>query len=127
VGGLGFPVRLFRTFEIRGIIPNRMILRHRFSAPRGLTAVLLLGVPGAVVAVRPTPVAAQAIGTMQVIARVQPAPAAWSTLAATLELADLSTTTDTAIRLSRGLARLELERVPGDPDRVTIRVDYLRN
>jgi hypothetical protein len=104
-----------------------MILRHRFSAPRGLTAVLLLGVPGAVVAVRPTPVAAQAIGTMQVIARVQPAPAAWSTLAATLELADLSTTADTPIRLSRGLARLELERVPADPDRVTIRVDYLRN
>ncbi|HEU4955410.1 MAG TPA: hypothetical protein VFT28_12575, partial [Gemmatimonadales bacterium] len=67
MGALGFPVRLFRTFEIRGIIPNRMILRHRFSAPRGLTAVLLLGVPGAVVAVRPTPVAAQAIGTMQVI------------------------------------------------------------
>ena len=78
-------------------------------------------------AVRPTPLAAQAIGTMQVIARVQPAPAAWPTLAATLELADLSTTADTTIRLDRGLARLELERVPTDPDRVTIRVDYLRN
>ena len=78
-------------------------------------------------AVRPTPAAAQAIGTMQVIARVQPAPAAWPTLAATAELADLGSTTDSAIRLDRGLARLELERLPGDPDRVRIRVDYLRN
>ena len=79
------------------------------------------------VAPRPTPLAAQAIGTMQVIARVQPAPAAWPTLAATLELADLSITADTAIRLDRGLARLELERLPADPERVRIRVDYLRN
>ena len=78
-------------------------------------------------AARPTPLAAQAIGTMQVIARVQPAPAAWPTLAATLELADLSITADTAIRLDRGLARLELERLPADPERVRIRVDYLRN
>jgi hypothetical protein len=57
---------------------------------------------------------------MQVTARVQPAPAAWPTLAATAELA-------AAGRLDRGLARLELQRVPGDPERVTIRVDYLRN
>ncbi len=64
---------------------------------------------------------------MQVTARVQPAPAAWPTLAATAELARLATTTEAAVRLERGLARLELERVPADPDRVRIRVDYLRN
>jgi len=92
-----------------------------------MVAVLLLGVPGVAVAVRPTPVAAQGIGTMQVTARVQPAPAAWPTLAATAELADLGTATDAAVRLDRGLARLELERVPAGPGRVRIRVDYLRN
>jgi hypothetical protein len=62
---------------------------------------------------------------MQVTARVQPAPAAWPTLAATAELA--ADAAGTAGRLDRGLARLELQRVPGDPERVTIRVDYLRN
>ncbi|HKU62055.1 MAG TPA: hypothetical protein VJQ44_12605 [Gemmatimonadales bacterium] len=75
---------------------------------------------------RPAPVAAQSIGTMQVTARVQPAPAAWSTLAATAELAS-DATIEAGARLDRGLARLELERVPEEPDRVLIRVDYLRN
>ncbi len=64
---------------------------------------------------------------MQVTARVQPAPAAWPTLAATAELAANAVGTESAGRLDRGLARLELQRVPEDPQRVTIRVDYLRN
>ncbi len=64
---------------------------------------------------------------MQVTARVQPAPAAWPTLAATAELAAGATGTESAGRLDRGLARLELQRGPADPQRVTIRVDYLRN
>jgi hypothetical protein len=104
-----------------------MILRHRLDPPRGLTAVLLLTLPGAAVAVRPSPAAAQALGTMQLIARVQPAPAAWSTFAATAELAGLVTSAEATTRLDRGLARLELERVAAEPDRIRIRVDYLRN
>ncbi len=64
---------------------------------------------------------------MQVTARVQPAPAAWPTLAATAELAADAADTESAGRLDRGLARLELQRGPADPQRVTIRVDYLRN
>jgi hypothetical protein len=120
-------MRLFRTSVIRAIITNRMILRHRLGPPRGLGAALLLGLPGMALAVRPSPSAAQAIGTMQVTARVQPAPAAWPTLAATAELAADAAGTEFAGRLDRGLARLELQRVPADPQRVTIRVDYLRN
>jgi hypothetical protein len=104
-----------------------MILRHRLAPPRGLSAGLLLALPGAVVAARPVPAAAQAIGTMQVTARVEPAPAAWPTLAATTDLARLGATVEATARLERGLARLELERVASDPDRVRIRVDYLRN
>ena len=64
---------------------------------------------------------------MQVAARVQLAPAAWPTLAATAALAADATGTESAGRLDRGLARLERQRVPADPQRVTIRVDYLRN
>jgi hypothetical protein len=104
-----------------------MILRHRLAPPRGLSAGLLLALLGAVVAARPVPAAAQAIGTMQVTARVEPAPAAWPTLAATTDLARLGATVEATARLERGLARLELERVASDPDRVRIRVDYLRN
>jgi hypothetical protein len=104
-----------------------MILRHRLAHPRGISAGLLLALPGAVVAARPVPAAAQAIGTMQVTARVEPAPAAWPTLAATTDLARLGATVEATARLERGLARLELERVASDPDRVRIRVDYLRN
>ena len=63
---------------------------------------------------------------MQVVARVEPAPAAWPTLAATAELA-AEAGTESAGRLDRGLARLALEPVPADPRRVTIRVDYLHN
>ena len=104
-----------------------MILRHRLGPSRGLTAALLLTLPGAAVAVCPTPATAQALGTMQVVARVQPAPAAWPTLAATAELAGLGASAEATTRLDRGLARLELERVAADPDRIRIRVDYLRN
>jgi hypothetical protein len=104
-----------------------MILRPRLDPPRGLGAALLLGLSGAALAVRPSPLAAQAIGTMQVTARVQPAPAAWPTLAATAELAATAIGTEAAGRLDRGLARLELEPAPADPHRLTIRVDYLRN
>ncbi|HEU4954327.1 MAG TPA: hypothetical protein VFT28_07130 [Gemmatimonadales bacterium] len=64
---------------------------------------------------------------MQVTARVQPAPAAWPTLAATAELAGTAVGAESAGRLDRGLARLELERAPADSHRLTIRVDYLRN
>ena len=64
---------------------------------------------------------------MQVTARVQPAPEAWPTLAATAELAANAARSEAAGRLDRGLARLELQRVPEAPQRVTIRVDYLRN
>jgi len=64
---------------------------------------------------------------MQVTARVQPAPAAWPTLAAAAELAATAIGTEAAGRLDRGLARLELEPAPADPHRLTIRVDYLRN
>ena len=64
---------------------------------------------------------------MQVTARVQPAPAAWPTLAATAELAANAAGTESDGLLDRGLARLELHRAPDDPQRVTIQVDYLRN
>jgi hypothetical protein len=104
-----------------------MILRQRFGRIRGAGAALLLGLPGAALAVRPHPAAAQAIGTMQVTARVQPYPAAWPTLAATAELAARGATTGAAGRLDRGLARLEVERATADPHLVRIRVDYLRN
>jgi hypothetical protein len=104
-----------------------MILRQRFGTIRGTVAALLLGLPGVALVVRPSPAAAQAIGTMQVTARVQPSPAAWPTLAATAELAGRGATTGAAGRLDRGLARLELDRAPADPHLVRIRVDYLRN
>jgi hypothetical protein len=95
--------------------------------PRGLAAVLLLGVPGAGAVVRPPAASAQAIGTMQVTALVSPAPAAWSTLGATAELAAAADTGAGVLRLERGLARLELEPGARDLRRVRVRVDYLRN
>lgn len=63
---------------------------------------------------------------MQVSARVQPAPAAWPSLNATAELAGHAGSAE-AVRMERGLAQLELERVPANPSRLRIRVDYLRN
>lgn len=104
-----------------------MILRQRLSQVRGVSAALLLGLPGVALVVHPSPAAAQAIGTMQVTARVQPSPAAWPTLAATAELAARGATTGASGRLDRGLARLELERATADPHLVRIRVDYLHN
>jgi len=76
---------------------------------------------------RPPAASAQAIGTMQVTALVAPAPAAWSTLGATAELAAAADTATGSARLERGLARLELELGARDLRRVRIRVDYLRN
>jgi hypothetical protein len=77
--------------------------------------------------VRPPAASAQALGTMQVTARVALSPAAWPTLAAAAELGAGADLTRGGRRVERGLARLELE--PGDRDahRVRIRVDYLRN
>ena len=125
--GRSLPTRLFRTWEIRAIIRNRMILRQRLGQVRGGSAALLLGLPGVALFVCPSPAVAQAIGTIQVTAPVQPTPAAWTTLAATAELATRGATTGAAGRLDRGLARLELERASADPHLVRIRVDYLHN
>jgi len=121
------PTHLFRTLEIRAIIWNRMILRQWLGQVRGASAALLLGLPGVALFVCPSPAVAQAIGTMQVTARVQPSPAAWPTLAATEELARRGATTGAAGRLDRGLAHLELEPATTDPHLVRIRVDYLHN
>ena len=95
--------------------------------PRGLTAALLLWVPGAAAMLRPPAASAQAVGTMQVTALVSPAPAAWSTLGATAELAAAADTAGGPARLERGLARLELDPGSRDLRRVRVRVDYLRN
>jgi hypothetical protein len=103
-----------------------MIPRQWLGQVRGASAALLLGLPGVALFVCPSSAVAQAIGTMQVTARVQPSPAAWPTLAATAELATRGAT-GAAGRLDRGLARLELERATADPHLVRIRVDYLRN
>ncbi len=64
-----------------------MIPRHRPSPPRGVVAALLPTLLGALGLVRPPAASAQALGTMQVTARVAPSPAAWPTLAAAAELA----------------------------------------
>jgi hypothetical protein len=123
----GFGDQLFRRFDFGAIISYRMVLRHRMGPPRGLAAVLLLGLPGAAAVARPPAASAQAIGTMQVTALVSPAPAAWSTLGATAELAAAADTAAGSLRLQRGLARLELEPGARDPRHLRIRVDYLRN
>jgi hypothetical protein len=106
---------------------DRMILRHRSCPRRGSAAVPLLVVLGAASGLRPSAASAQALGTMQVTARVTPATEAWPTLAATAELAADAGVSGGVARLERGLARLELE--PGAPQArlVRIRVDYLRN
>jgi hypothetical protein len=125
--GRSLPARLFRTLKIRAIIRNRMILRQWLGQVRGVSAALLLGLPGVALFVCPSSAVAQAIGTMQVTARVQPSPAAWPTLDATAELATRGAATGAAGRLDRGLARLELEPASTDPHLVRIRVDYLHN
>jgi hypothetical protein len=104
-----------------------MILRHRSSRPGGLAAVLFPALLGALGVVWPPTAAAQALGTMQVTARVQPAPAAWPTLAATAQLAVQAGVSASAGRLDVGLARVALEDGLLNPRRVRIRVDYLRN
>jgi hypothetical protein len=88
---------------------------------------MLLAILGAAGVVCPSAASAQAIGTVQVSARVSLAPGAWATLAAATELAAGTEATAGATRLERGLARLELDPGPRDGRRVRVRVDYLRN
>ena len=75
----------------------------------------------------PPAVAAQAIGTLQVTARVQQAPSAWPVLAATASLAARTDVRDSAFAVNVGLARLSQEEAASDQRALRLRIDYLRN
>lgn len=106
----------------------RMVLRHRFVRLRGPQGLATLLVPAALALLRPSGAAAQAIGTMQVTARVHEASAAWAAVAATGDLAGRNAGSAPApSRLDLGLVRLQLEDPAPEPRRLRIRIDYLRN
>jgi len=106
---------------------RRMISRHGSDRIRGLPAPLTLLLAGAAFASAPPSAAAQAIGTLQVTARVQPAPSAWPALAAAADLAARADGGPAGPAVDIGLARLTVEDAGPDPRSVRLRIDYLRN
>jgi len=79
--------------------------------------------------IRPTALEAQAIGTMQVVARVTPAEAAWQGLAAAQEAARelaVSSPLGSARRTDHPLSQIELTSFPPSLP-VSITIQHLRN
>ena len=114
-------------------------LRQTRSA-RARAASIVLKVSGTVTVLcllglaRPAAIAAQAIGTMQVVARVTPAGASWAGLSAAQQVAREFATTPNAggpRRLDLSLSQVRLEFPPpnpaGHPVQPAISIQYLHN
>jgi hypothetical protein len=121
------PIPPFRTPEFGGMISRRMIFPHRSDRIRGLPAPLALLLMGAALTSAPSAAAAQSVGTLQVTARVRPAPSAWPVLAAAARLAARAEASPSAPAVIVGLARLRVEEAASDPRTLRLRIDYLRN
>lgn len=106
---------------------RRMILRHGSDRIRGLPAPVTLLLVVAALVWAPPGAAAQAIGTLQVTARVQPAPSAWPALAAAADLAVRAAGDLAAPAVDVGLVRLTVDDTALDPRSLRLRIDYLRN
>jgi hypothetical protein len=112
---------------------------HRPFSSRDRAARAMLQVSGTVTVLclvgltRPAAIEAQAIGTMQVVARVTPADAAWEGLAAAQQAAReyaAAEAVDGPRRTDRSLTQIELETaVPaaGARLKLAISIQHLRN
>ena len=121
------PISPFRTPDFGDIMSRRMISRHGSDRIRGLPAPVTLLLVGAALAAAPPGAAAQAIGTLQVTARVHPAPVAWPALAAAADLAARRDAGPSLPALDVGLARLTVEEPASGRRALRLRIDYLRN
>ena len=113
-----------------------VIPKVRFEALSGAIALRqvlgIVTVLGSLAWMRPATVAAQAIGTMQVEARVIGADSEWSSLQAAQRIAaDLSAvSSDPAQRIALSLSEIQWvtrRSTPGDGQAALISVQYLRN
>ena len=123
-----FPLSTARRQPPRGLAPAGVTAVPGQRSPAGL--ILRLGPLVALLsAALPLGVSAQALGTMQVTARVVPAEASWGglTTAQALALEVLSHPTSRAVR-REDVARVEAAVASGDgPRRVLLTIDYPRN